>query len=261
MRAMMAFLCLLWSSAALSGAAEPPQLRGGNNAAVGETIYLDVSGEPPFDASKTIGDNLASFAKWVTITKVVASSPDGPAPEIEPDVQIKFSFSDTSLAWDMRVKFTPRVNGTHVIVAAVNSDLLLHRVEVGPVVPPQPPGPTPTEAPWDSPGLTCLILQESQSLASLPTAQRAIFSSDRVHKWLTSHAAKLADGEPGYRIWDDDSDDVSGAPDVLRKAYAVVKAKAQPDQPTIGISNGKTGFVGPLPATIDETLKLLESFQ
>jgi len=241
--------------------AEPPQLRGGNAATVGETIFLDVTGEPALDAAKTIGENLAEFAKWVTITKVVASSPDGPAPEIEPDVQIKFSFSDTSLAWDMRVKFTPRTNGVHVIVAAVNSELLLHRVEVGPVVPPPIPGPTPQTAPWEAPGLTCLILQESQRLADLPVAQRAIFSSDRVHKWLASHAAKLADGEPGYRIWDDDSADVSGAPDVLRKAHAVIKAKAKPDQPTIGISNGKTGFVGPLPATIDETLKLLESFQ
>jgi hypothetical protein len=265
MRTIAALWVLLVAAAVQS--AEPPSLVGGTTSRVGEVSYIDVTGEPPFDASKPISDNLAEFAKWVTITKVVASSPDGPVPEVEPDVQVKFSFATSSLAWDMRIKFVPQIDGVYVIVVAVNSEILLHRVEVGPVVPPQPPepdpkpDPKPQNAPWESPGLTVLILRESQSMATLPVSQRAIFSSGRVHQWLTSHAVKLSDGDPGYRIWDDDSADTSGAPDVLRKAMEVVKAQAKPDVPIIGISNGKAGFVGPLPATIEETLKLLEAFK
>lgn len=259
MRTIIAIICLLTACTALH--ADPPCLVGETTASVGETSFVDVTGEPAFDPKKPISENLTTFSKWVTITKVVCSSPAGPDPDIEPDVSIKFSFKETSLAWDMRIKFTPHTNGVYVIAVAVNSEMLLHRVEVGPVVPPPDPEPKPQTAPWAAPGLTVMILRESQNLATLPTSQRAIFTSDRIHKWLKANAVKLTDGQSGYRVLDDDSGDVSGLPDVLQKAFAVVKAKSDGDKPIIGISNGKAGFVGPLPASIDETIKLLEAYK
>ncbi len=120
--------------------------------------------------------------------------------------------------------------------------------------------PIPTDAPWPSPGLTVLILRESQPSKPLPVAQKAIFNSVLMHDWLTKNCVKLADNQPGYRIWDDDPNP-SNAPAVMQEAFKVVGAQTQGEAPMLGISNGKTGFVGPLPGTVEETLALLERYR
>ena len=134
-------------------------------------------------------------------------------------------------------------------------------LEVAGTVPPPPPPPPPTDAPWGSPGLSVLILRESQSLQSLPVAQRAIFTSAQVLQWLNSNCVQLPDGRPAFRVWDDDGSDVGNAPAVMQAAYKIVRAKMEDNAPTIGISNGKTGYIGPLPGTVVDMLKLLEAYK
>jgi len=119
--------------------------------------------------------------------------------------------------------------------------------------------PKPGDAPWPSPGLSVLILRESQPSKPLPPTQQAIFTSTAVHNWLTRNTVKLSDNQPGYRIWDDDQEPTN-APVLMQEAFKVVKAKMIGDVPMLGVSNGTTGYVGPLPGTIEELLALLEKY-
>jgi len=128
--------------------------------------------------------------------------------------------------------------------------------------PPPPPPPPPSEAPWDAPGLTVLILRESQDVGQLPVSQRAIFSSVEVHQWLTANTATLADDAPGYRIWDDDTADVANAPPVMQAAYVAVKSQMiDEDAPMLGVSTGRSGVITPLPLTVAALLDLLEGYK
>lgn len=250
MKRLIAILFLLLSAPALAA-----DLSGATNVAVGATVWLDVAGEPAFDGGKTVNENLDVFRAWLKTTAFKVSVPSGSTPVLEPDVQIKFSFTDASLVWDMRARLVPDKPGVYVVAALLGSELALHRVEAGPVVPPPPPPPPPKTAPWESQGLSVLILRESQSTGSLPLPQRAIFTNSKVLRWLTDNA------KAGFRIWDDDIEDVGNAPEVLKQAFAVVKAAIVNDVPTLGISNGKTGYLGPLPQTAEELLALLEQYK
>jgi hypothetical protein len=130
----------------------------------------------------------------------------------------------------------------------------------GPGPSPEPgPGPTPNPEPSPLPdkGYRVLIVYEKADLSKLPEAQKTILYGATAHELMNSLCVDDAGGRKAWRIWDKDSD-VSGAPDVWKRAFARYKPISQP---WILISNGTTGFEGPLPATLDEFKTLLNKYK
>lgn len=118
----------------------------------------------------------------------------------------------------------------------------------------QPP-PTPVDpvdpAPIPTDGLRVLIVREyDETAANMPASQQRIFTDSKVLGWLKVNA-------PGkWRIWDADGD-ASKAPEEFQAALK----RPRGGLPWIVISNGTTGFEGPLPKTADETVALLEKYK
>jgi hypothetical protein len=124
-------------------------------------------------------------------------------------------------------------------------------------VPPVPPGPTPpSPAPIPAPGLHVLMVYESGELSKLPPAQLSVLYAKSIRDYLQAKCPVGPDGKTKeWRIWDQNTDASGDAPvwrDVMNRPRASV--------PWIIISNGTTGYEGPLPRTIDETLVLLRKY-
>ena len=118
----------------------------------------------------------------------------------------------------------------------------------------------PTEAPFPSPnGLSFLIIREATETGSLEPSQMTIFTSSRLLQFGNQHA-KGAGGF--FRIWDDDHTDeqLNDVPHEIKVAYQTVLRSGKP-LPLIAIANGDRGYLGPLPKTLDDTMKLLERYK
>lgn len=123
-----------------------------------------------------------------------------------------------------------------------------------------PPGPTPTpdptpgEAPIAGAGLRVLVVYESGELQKLPAKQLAVIYSKPLRTWLD---AKCADGPDSktreWRMYDQNADLSAEA-----KTWQDAMKRPRKSVPWIVISNGKTGFEGPLPADLEKTLELLK---
>jgi len=119
---------------------------------------------------------------------------------------------------------------------------------------PKPPAPD-QEPPIDGDGLRVLIVYESSELNRLTADQRDIFYGQTVRKYLTANCVQQ-DRYSEWRILDQDTSFVDAG-------SRWVKALARPrtSLPWILISNGKTGYEGPLPATASETIELVKRFK
>jgi len=126
---------------------------------------------------------------------------------------------------------------------------------------PTPPGPTPPTPPAPIPatGLHVLILTDSTSTTNLPPAQQmALFAQD-VRQYLNSTCPTDADGQTkSWRIWPK-SIDATGESQLWQDALKRGTANAK-SYPWILVSNGKTGFEGPLPADAASLLDLLKKY-
>jgi hypothetical protein len=118
-----------------------------------------------------------------------------------------------------------------------------------PPVPPAPPAPIPAE------GLHVLIVVDNQNIGKLPAAQVAALTATSVRSYLNGTCPKV-NGTPEYRILDKGLD-MSAESQLWQTAYKMADGKTLP---FIVVSNGKTGFQGPLPADTDSLLKLLQQF-
>ena len=128
----------------------------------------------------------------------------------------------------------------------------------GPTPPgPTPPGPTPdVSPPIPAPGLRVLILEESAERGRLPAAQSAILFSAKVRDWLRAKCVTDKDNPTGaWRVWDKDAD-TSGESKLWQDAVK----RPRTSLPWLIISNGTTGYEGPLPQTVTETLALLQKY-
>jgi len=135
---------------------------------------------------------------------------------------------------------------------------------VGPIgpTPPKPPiDPPVTDVPFPTNVLTVLMLREAGGSGTLPLPQRNIFVSSKILKWCNLNCGKL-DGQPAFRIWDDDytKEMFRNTNTILTDAYFKIRPTAV-TLPWIAISDGRKGFSGPLPMSIEETLALLEQFK
>lgn len=112
--------------------------------------------------------------------------------------------------------------------------------------PPVPPDPKPSPAPIPGDGLRVLIVYETG--IPMPAGQfSAIFGKD-VRGYLDTHAKE-------YRVYDQNTD-ITHAPKVWQDAMKRPRASV----PWIIVSDGKTGYEGPMPANVRDTLTLLKKY-
>ena len=110
------------------------------------------------------------------------------------------------------------------------------------------------------PGFRVLIIEEVMNRASLPTAQRLILTSvapNGVRAFLEANCVLGPDRKTReYRIYDQNVN-------LAKESTIWQDAMKRPRKslPWIVISNGTTGFEGPLPATAEETVTLLKKIQ
>ena len=125
----------------------------------------------------------------------------------------------------------------------------------GPIPPgPIPPGPTP--APIPAAGLHVLIVEESAERGKLPINQQSIILGATVRDYLDTHCAVEADGKThGYRIWDKDV-----ATNNESQLWQDAMKRQRSSVPWVVISNGREGYEGPLPKSVDEMMTLLRRF-
>lgn len=118
---------------------------------------------------------------------------------------------------------------------------------------PKPPEPDPDNpAPIPVDGFRVLIVEETAERAKLPAKQLNILFDKSIRDYLR---AKCADSGKEWAIWDKDVD-TSNEP----KLWHDVMKRPRKSVPWLVISNGKTGYEGPLPGTVEETLKLLKQY-
>lgn len=159
---------------------------------------------------------------------------------------------------------TNEVGNGYVVVAAVKdgSMLPLYRclvrvIEPGPAPPPgpgpkppdpgpsppdpKPPEPIPDAPPFPADSLHVLVVYETATVAELKAGQRAILYSKAVRDMLDAKCGK------NYRFFDKDQDASKDTP-----AFAAAMRVKRDSIPWVVVSNGKTGFSGPLPQTAGE---------
>lgn len=146
----------------------------------------------------------------------------------------------------------------------VASDLAVCKVTIGDV-PPDPgpgpgpgpdPGPTPGPAPIPVAGFRVLMLYEEEDKAKYPASQLSVLTGRAVRDYLESKCVVGPDSKTReYRIWDKD---VDASPESKHWQDALKRPRTA--LPWVIISDGKTGFEGPLPQTIEETLTLLKKY-
>jgi len=122
---------------------------------------------------------------------------------------------------------------------------------------PAPPGPTPpgpTPLPGD--GLRVLIVYETAELSRYPKEQLSVLYGSAVRGYLDTHCVRGPDGKtPEWRCWD--ANVPTGAE---AKVWQEAMARKRDRLPWLVVSNGTARFEGPLPATVEETLKLLKQY-
>jgi hypothetical protein len=112
----------------------------------------------------------------------------------------------------------------------------------GPVDPPKPPQPP---APIVGDGLRVLVVLESADLSKLDHDTGAELNGKTLADYLNATCAKGPDGKsPEWRIWDKDVplSEVS-------QTWKDAMARPRSSLPWLTVSNGKTGYEGPLPKT------------
>lgn len=112
----------------------------------------------------------------------------------------------------------------------------------------------PISAPIADAGFRILIVEESSQRRDLPASQAAIFSSAELSDYAKAKCVSV-DGVPEFRIYDPDVV-LTNESDVWRKALAIERKSL----PWLIVSDGRRGFSGPLPLTLDETMAIVKRY-
>lgn len=115
--------------------------------------------------------------------------------------------------------------------------------------------PQPTPPPISEPGFRVLIVYESGEMTKYPIETGTILAGGDVRKFLGANCVPGSNGVPEYRIYDADMDTAHDSP-LWQKAMKRPRSQT----PWVIISNGKTGFEGPLPKTPSEFLELCKKY-
>lgn len=129
----------------------------------------------------------------------------------------------------------------------------------GPRPPPDPgpgPGPAPTPAPIPVDGFRCLVVYEAADLAKMKPAQHAIIYSRPFRDYLDTKCVVGPDGKTReWRFWDKDVDTTAEA-----KHWQDAMKRSRSSTPWVILSDGKTGYEGPLPANIEDMTALIKKY-
>jgi len=123
--------------------------------------------------------------------------------------------------------------------------------DVTPPTPPKPPVPDPPKPPAPVPvkGLRVLVVQEDTTGAKLLSiAQSRELNSQAMFDYAKAKFARGLDGTPEFKKVDKDVN-IANLNDVWKQFFADWQKNANGSVPWIVVSNGDTGFSGPLPET------------
>ena len=119
----------------------------------------------------------------------------------------------------------------------------------------QIPGVNPlSPAPIPDPGFRVLVVYESAEMTNYPVSTQAILAGAEVREFLKANCV-AEDGQPGFRIYDAD---VNTAGDLA--VWRTAMTRPRTELPWVVISNGKSGFEGPLPKTAAEFIDLCKKY-
>lgn len=126
-----------------------------------------------------------------------------------------------------------------------------------PPVPPTPPNPpTPSDPPIAGDGLRVLIIYNSKAEDKLTKGQQDVIFGSKFRTYINSAVVMGPDGKtPERRIWPEDIQ----AGDEDKKWINALK-RPRTASPWLIVSNGKTGYEGPL-VDEDSTVKKIDSFK
>jgi hypothetical protein len=128
--------------------------------------------------------------------------------------------------------------------------------------PPSPPVPTPVEPPVVG-KLWVVIVKDGAHLSQLPSSQIQALLSASVRDYCAAHCLKGTDGKtPEFKVYDKDTD-VSQQSPAIQKAFKTAVedlTKSGTTSPWLAVSNGKTGYSGPLPLTEAALLEKLKIY-
>jgi hypothetical protein len=125
-----------------------------------------------------------------------------------------------------------------------------------PPVPPVPPVPPAPPAPIPGTGLRLLAIYDPATLGKLTPAQLDVLNSETVRGWLRSHAAVGPDGKTVESRFLPSNEDMTNESKTWQDAFKRPRASL----PWLIISNGKTGYEGPLPATVNDMMSLMQKY-
>lgn len=145
--------------------------------------------------------------------------------------------------------------------ATTTADVIRKTVDVDSGHAPQPP-PTPPDppkpvdpAPIPVAGFRVLLIEESAERGKLTPGQFRVMFGKNMRDWLDANCVK-ENNQPGYRIYDKDAVTKGDL-----KHWQDAMTRPRQSVPWVIVSNGTTGFEGPLPATEDETMKLFQKYK
>lgn len=134
-----------------------------------------------------------------------------------------------------------------------------------PPVPPTPPDPKPPEPkppepttfnPFAADGFRVLIVYPAEGIQGLPQSQRLIFDNADIRQYTNTHCVRGADGKtPEFRQYPEGAD-LTNEFSSFRLAYG----RQRTSLPWVVMSNGKTGFEGPLPLSVQDTKTLFTKY-
>jgi hypothetical protein len=250
---------------AMCGAISAQTFVGPSTAAIGESVAVRVTGV----ALPTVP---AEAAKAVLIG---VDSPD----EARPASLFGGVFWDFATGQpQLLLFFRAETRGVYVLSAVAPKDatpkIVSKRIQVGEVVPPNPnppppgpPNPPPTPPsppvpivqPFPVPGFRLLVVYESDPATSKPKLtqeQGAILTGAAVRQLLSARCVKDSKGAPEFRFLDEDADMSNAAPH-----WQEAMKRARRSLPWLIISDGVTGWEGPLPETVAKFTELIGTFR
>lgn len=132
----------------------------------------------------------------------------------------------------------------------VITSLLLHLASQGglPIPTPTPPTPKPP-APIPIAGLHGLIVYESKDQSKLPPEQLAALTADAPRAIFRAKQGEL-------RVFDQDVQQIENEAKWVQDAFKRPRSAT----PWVIISNGKTGFEGPMPKSTKELVELVQKY-
>jgi hypothetical protein len=90
----------------------------------------------------------------------------------------------------------------------------------------------------------------------MPQSQQQILFAKSIRTYLDSKSPVGVDGKThDWRIYDQNIDTTTDS-----QVFKDAMNRPRKSVPWIIVGNGKTGFEGPLPATVDDTLNLLRKY-